>query len=137
MAGVGLFRCNLFISFPLRSRIRKEGEFVFVWTSEDVGTEEEALLKNVERMESDIVAGCFCNAAQVIGMKCLVTAVEVREAAMHLGRTEKILEIVDRRCMPALSRHEVAKIDEWTETALFQLHVCGKAVESVSSLLNA
>ncbi|KAH0933621.1 hypothetical protein HID58_010738 [Brassica napus] len=81
----------------------------------DVGTEEEALLKNVERMESDIVAGCFCNAAQVIGMKCLVTAVEVREAAMHLGRTEKILEIVDRRCMPALSHHEVAKIDEWTE----------------------
>ncbi|KAL0665956.1 hypothetical protein Bca4012_028660 [Brassica carinata] len=66
-----------------------------------------ALLKNVERMESDIIAGCFCNAAQVIGMKCLVTAVEVREAsvreaAMHLGRTEKILEIVDRRCMPAL-----------------------------------
>ncbi|KAL0769868.1 hypothetical protein Bca101_035018 [Brassica carinata] len=76
-----------------------------------------ALLKNVERMESDIIAGCFCNAAQVIGMKCLVTAVEVREAsvreaAMHLGRTEKILEIVDRRCMPALSHHEVAKIDE-------------------------
>ncbi|CAN6878549.1 unnamed protein product [Brassica oleracea] len=88
--------------------------------SRDVGTEEEALLKDVERMVSDIVAGCFCNAAQVIGMKCLVTAVEVREAsvreaAMHLGRTEKILEIVDRRCMPALSHYEVAKIDEWRE----------------------
>ncbi|KAG2263937.1 hypothetical protein Bca52824_071016 [Brassica carinata] len=88
--------------------------------SRDVGAEEEALLKDVERMVSDIVAGCFCNAAQVIGMKCLVTAVEVREAsvreaAMHLGRTEKILEIVDRRCMPALSHHEVAKIDEWRE----------------------
>ncbi|WZY85015.1 hypothetical protein YC2023_031399 [Brassica napus] len=87
--------------------------------SRDVGTEE-MLLKDVERMVSDIVAGCFCNAAQVIGMKCLVTAVEVREAsvreaAMHLGRTEKILEIVDRRCMPALSHHEVAKIDEWRE----------------------
>ncbi|KAL0890187.1 hypothetical protein Bca101_014170 [Brassica carinata] len=85
----------------------------------DIGTEE-FLLKDVERMVSDIVAGCFCNAAQVIGMKCLVTAVEVREAsvreaAMHLGRTEKILEIVDRRCMPALSHHKVAKIDEWRE----------------------
>ncbi|CAH8387774.1 unnamed protein product [Eruca vesicaria subsp. sativa] len=89
------------------------------YESRDVGTEE-TLLKDVEGMVSDIVAGCFCNAAQVIGMKCLVTAVEVREAsvreaAMHLGRTEKILEIVDRRCMPALSHHEVAKIDEWRE----------------------
>ncbi|KAJ0232968.1 Transmembrane protein [Hirschfeldia incana] len=90
------------------------------YESRDIGTEEEMLLKDVERMVSDIVAGCFCNAAQVIGMKCLVTAVEVREAsvreaAMHLGRTEKILEIVDRRCMPALSHHEVAKIDGWRE----------------------
>ncbi|KAG7616323.1 hypothetical protein ISN45_At04g018160 [Arabidopsis thaliana x Arabidopsis arenosa] len=81
---------------------------------------EETLLKDVEKMVSDIVSGCFCNTAQVIGMKCLVTAVEVREAsvreaAMHLGRTEKILEIVDRRCMPALSHHKVAKIDEWRE----------------------
>ncbi|KAG7542527.1 hypothetical protein ISN45_Aa07g024970 [Arabidopsis thaliana x Arabidopsis arenosa] len=81
---------------------------------------EKTLLKDVERMVSDIVSGCFCNTAQVIGMKCLVTAVEVREAsvreaAMHLGRTEKILEIVDRRCMPALSHHKVAKIDEWRE----------------------
>ena len=87
--------------------------------SRDVRTEE-MLLKDVERMVSGIVAGCFCNAAQVIGMKCLVTTVEVREAsvreaAMHLGRTEKILEIVDRRFMPALSHHEVAKIDEWRE----------------------
>ncbi|CAN7086737.1 unnamed protein product [Brassica oleracea var. botrytis] len=103
---------------------------LFVNTKSDLGAclrihdpqlkERDVLLKNVERMESDIVAGCFCNAAQVIGMKCVVTAVEVREAsvrevAMHLGRTEKILEIVDRRCMPALSHHEVAKIDEWTK----------------------
>ncbi|KAJ4866529.1 Uncharacterized protein Rs2_46082 [Raphanus sativus] len=90
------------------------------YESRDIGTEEETLLRDVERMVSDIVSGCFCNAAQVIGMKCLVTAVEVREAsvreaAMHLGRTEKILEIVDRRCMPALSHHQVAKIDEWRE----------------------
>ncbi|CAA7015550.1 unnamed protein product [Microthlaspi erraticum] len=86
----------------------------------NVGSEEETVLKDVERMVSDIVAGCFCNTAEVIGIKCLVTAVEVREAsvreaAMHLGRTEKILEIVDRRCMPALSQHKVAKIDEWRE----------------------
>ncbi|KAL1194593.1 hypothetical protein V5N11_031419 [Cardamine amara subsp. amara] len=89
------------------------------YESRNIGTEE-TLLKDVEMMISDIVAGCFCNTAHVIGMKCLVTAVEVREAsvreaAMHLGRTEKILEIVDRRCMPALSHHKMAKIDEWRE----------------------
>ncbi|KAF8098220.1 hypothetical protein N665_0271s0036 [Sinapis alba] len=87
--------------------------------SRNIGTED-TLFKEVERMVSDIVAGCFCNTARVVGMQCLVTAVEVREAsvreaAMHLGRTEKILEIVDRRCIPALSHHKVAKIDGWRE----------------------
>ncbi|CAN8324921.1 unnamed protein product [Cochlearia groenlandica] len=82
--------------------------------------EEETVFKDVESMVSDIIAGCFCNTAHVIGMKCLVTSVEVREAsvreaAMHLGRTEKILEIIDKRCMPVLSHHKAAKIDEWRE----------------------
>ncbi|CAH8343037.1 unnamed protein product [Eruca vesicaria subsp. sativa] len=89
------------------------------YESRNTGTED-TLFKEVERMVSDIVAGCFCNTARVVGMQCLVTAVEVREAsvreaAMHLGRTEKILEIVDRRCMPSLSHHKVAKIDGWRE----------------------
>ncbi|CAA7015546.1 unnamed protein product, partial [Microthlaspi erraticum] len=90
------------------------------YESRNVGREEETLLREVERMVSDIVAGCFCNTARVVGMKCLVTAVEVREAsvreaAMHLGRTEKILEIVDRRCIPALSHLKVADMDGWRE----------------------
>ncbi|XP_022564048.2 uncharacterized protein LOC106358813 isoform X1 [Brassica napus] len=89
------------------------------YESRNIGTED-TLFREVERMVSDIVAGCFCNTARVVGMQCLVTAVEVREAsvreaAMHLGRTEKILEIVDRRCIPALSHHKVAKIDGWRE----------------------
>ncbi|KAG2315285.1 hypothetical protein Bca52824_018407 [Brassica carinata] len=89
------------------------------YESRNIGTED-TLFREVERMVSDIVAGCFCNTARVVGMQCLVTAVEVREAlvreaAMHLGRTEKILEIVDRRCIPALSHHKVAEIDGWRE----------------------
>ncbi|VVB12763.1 unnamed protein product [Arabis nemorensis] len=90
------------------------------YEAREIGREEETLLKEVERMVSDIIAGCFCNTARVVGMKCLVTAVEVREAsvreaAMHLGRTEKILEIVDRRSMPEMSHQKVANIDGWRE----------------------
>ncbi|KAJ4872091.1 Uncharacterized protein Rs2_46262 [Raphanus sativus] len=90
------------------------------YEARNIGTEDDTLFREVERMVSDIVAGCFCNTARVVGMQCLVTAVEVREAsvreaAMHLGRTEKILEIVDRRCIPALSHLKVAKIDGWRE----------------------
>lgn len=54
----------------------------------------------------DIVAGCFCDTAQGIGMKCLVREVEVREtmvkeAEEHVGTS--YFEIVDRRCMHAFS----------------------------------
>ncbi|KFK31360.1 hypothetical protein AALP_AA6G102400 [Arabis alpina] len=87
------------------------------YESRDYGTGE-ALFKKLETIISDIVSGCFCNVAQVISAKCLVTAVEVREesvrgAALHLGRTEKILEIVERRCLPELRCDQMKKIDEW------------------------
>lgn len=78
----------------------------------------EAVLRKLETTISDIVSGCFCNVGQVISVKCLVTAVEVREesvrgAALHLGKTEKILEIVERRCLPKLSCDQMKNIDEW------------------------
>ncbi|KAL0736725.1 hypothetical protein Bca4012_012935 [Brassica carinata] len=83
----------------------------------DYGTVE-ALLRKLENTISDIVSGCFCNVVQVVSVKCLVTAVEVREesvrgAALHLGRTEKILEIVERRRLPELRCDQMKNIDEW------------------------
>ncbi|XP_023637128.1 uncharacterized protein LOC17882160 isoform X2 [Capsella rubella] len=90
---------------------------LYSYESRDYGTGE-ALLKNLETTISDIVAGCFCNVGQVISVKCLVTAVEVREesvrgAALHLGKTEKIIEIVERRCLPELKCDQMKSIDEW------------------------
>ncbi|XP_010490744.1 PREDICTED: uncharacterized protein LOC104768452 isoform X1 [Camelina sativa] len=87
------------------------------YESRDYGTGE-ALLKKLETTISDIVSGCFCNVGQVISIKCLVTAVEVREesvrgAALHLGKTEKIIEIVERRCLPELKCDRMKNIDEW------------------------
>lgn len=110
------------------STYRISQTFLMKYESRNIETEE-TLLKDVERMVSDIVSGCFCNTAQVIGMKCLVTAVEVREAsvreaAMHLGRTEKILDIVERKCMPDLPHHKVAKIDEWREFYRTNKSIC-------------
>ncbi|CAH8379408.1 unnamed protein product [Eruca vesicaria subsp. sativa] len=87
------------------------------YKTRDYGTEE-ALLRKLETTISDIVSGCFCNVVQVVSVKCLVTAVEVREesvrgAALHLGRTEKILEIVERRRLPELRCDQLKNIDEW------------------------
>ncbi|KAJ4882313.1 Uncharacterized protein Rs2_32406 [Raphanus sativus] len=87
------------------------------YETRDYGTGE-ALLRKLETTISDIVSGCFCNVVQVVSVKCLVTAVEVREesvrgAALHLGRTEKILEIVERRRLPELRCDQMKNIDEW------------------------
>ncbi|CAN6867270.1 unnamed protein product [Brassica oleracea] len=87
------------------------------YETRDYGTGE-ALLRKLETTISDIVSGCFCNVVQVVSVKCLVTAVEVREesvrgAALHLGRTEKILEIVERRRLPELRCDQLKNIDEW------------------------
>ncbi|KAF8105042.1 hypothetical protein N665_0163s0015 [Sinapis alba] len=87
------------------------------YESRDYGTGE-ALLRKLETTISDIVSGCFCNVVQVVSVKCLVTAVEVREesvrgAALHLGKTEKILEIVERRRLPELRCDQMKNIDEW------------------------
>ncbi|XP_010518731.1 PREDICTED: uncharacterized protein LOC104798374 [Tarenaya hassleriana] len=88
----------------------------------------EDLFKEMERMISDIVSGCLANTPLVISMKCLVTAVEVREesvgkAALHLGRTEKILEIIEKRRIPELSPDQMGKIDEWRTFFRFHLSV--------------
>ncbi|KAL1214019.1 hypothetical protein V5N11_007380 [Cardamine amara subsp. amara] len=97
----------------------------------------EALLKKVETTISDIVSGCFCNVAQVISIKCLVTAVEVREesvrgAALHLGKTEKILEIVERRCLPELRCDQMKNIDEWRAFYKINSSECNNYNNSVS-----
>ncbi|CAA7021181.1 unnamed protein product [Microthlaspi erraticum] len=100
------------------------------YESRDYGTGED-LLRKIESIISDIVSGCFCNVAQVISAKCLVTAVEVREesvraAALHLGRTEKILEIVERRCLPDLRCDKMKNIDEWRAFYKLNSSECNK-----------
>ncbi|CAA0408245.1 unnamed protein product [Arabidopsis thaliana] len=99
---------------------------LLTYESRDYGTGE-ALLRKLESTVSDIVSGCFCNVAQVISVKCLVSAVEVREesvrgAALHLGRTEKILEILERRRLPKLRCDQMKNIDEWR--AFYKINSC-------------
>ncbi|KAL6227469.1 hypothetical protein ACLB2K_001427 [Fragaria x ananassa] len=69
-------------------------------------------------MISDIVGACLANSQRVIAMKCFNSKIEEREAtvrhAVHtLGKTERILEIVNKGIPPDLDPQQMGCIDEW------------------------
>ncbi|KAL6222684.1 hypothetical protein ACLB2K_006075 [Fragaria x ananassa] len=69
-------------------------------------------------MISDIVGACLTNSQKVIAMKCFNSKIEEREAtvrhAVHtLGKTERILEIVNKGIPQDLDPQQMGCIDEW------------------------
>ncbi|KAL6220319.1 hypothetical protein ACLB2K_008075 [Fragaria x ananassa] len=69
-------------------------------------------------MISDIVGACLTNSQKVIAMKCFNSKIEEREAtvrhAVHtLGKTEMILEIVNKGIPPDLDPQRMGCIDKW------------------------
>lgn len=69
-------------------------------------------------MISDIVGACLTNTQQVVAMKCFNSKIEEREEtvrhAVHiLGKTQRILEIVNKGIPPDLDPHQMGCIDEW------------------------
>ncbi|GAV83436.1 hypothetical protein CFOL_v3_26883 [Cephalotus follicularis] len=69
-------------------------------------------------MISDILGACLTNLKRVIASKCLNSSIEgreesVRHAVCLLGKTEKILRMLDQRAFPCTSPDQMACIDEW------------------------
>ncbi|KAH7514157.1 hypothetical protein FEM48_Zijuj11G0058900 [Ziziphus jujuba var. spinosa] len=78
----------------------------------------EQLFEAISDMISDILGACLTNFQQAISIKCLSSAIETREdsvrhAVFALGRTIKILKILERKALPSLETHQMASIDEW------------------------
>ncbi|KAL5815193.1 hypothetical protein ACOSQ3_025989 [Xanthoceras sorbifolium] len=78
----------------------------------------ERLFEALAVMISDIVGACLTNIPHVISMKCLRSAIEereesVRQAVFLLGKTKKILKILDQKGTPSLHPDKLATIDEW------------------------
>nr|GEX50362.1 hypothetical protein CTI12_AA045380 [Tanacetum cinerariifolium] len=76
------------------------------------------LLEWISNMIADILCACFTNLPCVIKMMCHHDAIEkredsVRSAAQLLGRSRKILEILNTRQLPNLDVDSMADIGKW------------------------
>ncbi|XP_071700400.1 uncharacterized protein [Rutidosis leptorrhynchoides] len=79
---------------------------------------DEELFEWISNMIADILFACFTNLPQVITMKCNEGSLEKREesirtAAQLLGKSKKILNILQMRHLPTLDPDTMAYIDEW------------------------
>ncbi|KAL7098491.1 hypothetical protein ACP275_09G020900 [Erythranthe tilingii] len=78
----------------------------------------EELFERLSVMISDIFAACLTNLVSVIILKCHSNAIEereesVRQAAILLGESEEILEILEKRELPRLDPKKAGDIEEW------------------------
>ncbi|KAI3454477.1 hypothetical protein Pfo_011140 [Paulownia fortunei] len=79
---------------------------------------DEELFERLSIMISDILAACLTNLVHVITLKCHSSAIKEREknvsqAAVLLGESEGILEILQQRKLPSLDPEKAANIEEW------------------------
>ncbi|KAL7138972.1 hypothetical protein ABFS83_09G019200 [Erythranthe nasuta] len=78
----------------------------------------EELFERLSVMISDIFAACLTNLVSVIILKCHSNAIEEREesvgqAAILLGESEEVLEIIQKIDLPNLDPKKAANIEEW------------------------
>lgn len=69
-------------------------------------------------MISDILAACLTNLAHVIIFKCHNNAIKdreesLRQAAVLLGESREILELLQQPRLPSLDHEKAANIEEW------------------------
>ncbi|KAK4437250.1 hypothetical protein Salat_0058900 [Sesamum alatum] len=79
---------------------------------------DEQLFELLSIMISEIIAACLTNLARVITLKCHRNAIKereesIRQAALLLGESEEILEILQQRDIPNLDPEKSADIEEW------------------------
>lgn len=78
----------------------------------------ERLFEVLSVMISDIVGACLTNLPRVISLNCLSSIFEEREESVRntvylLGRSEKILKIIEQKGIPSLHPEEMVLIDKW------------------------
>ncbi|MED6133719.1 hypothetical protein PIB30_030692 [Stylosanthes scabra] len=78
----------------------------------------ERLFESLKGMICDILGACLTNLPHVISTKCLNSAIEEREDsvryAVHvLGKTKKIIEMLEKRAFPVLDFGKATNIEDW------------------------
>lgn len=76
------------------------------------------IFEKLSRTISDIIAACLTNLEHVMFTECSRSSIEerkdsVRFAALLLGRTAKVMKILNQREFPCLDSEQLASIDEW------------------------
>ncbi|XP_011072150.1 uncharacterized protein LOC105157439 [Sesamum indicum] len=79
---------------------------------------DEKLFKLLSIMIADIIAACLTNLARVITLKCHRNAIKereesIRQAALLLGESVEILEILQQLEIPNLDPEKAANIEDW------------------------
>ncbi|XP_045789717.1 uncharacterized protein LOC123884623 isoform X1 [Trifolium pratense] len=69
-------------------------------------------------MISDILGACLTNLPHVISTKCLSTSIEeredrVRQAVYILGKTKKIIEMLEKRAFPRVNFCRGTNVEDW------------------------
>ncbi|KAK7265919.1 hypothetical protein RJT34_33544 [Clitoria ternatea] len=78
----------------------------------------ERLFEEVKVMISDILGACLTNLPYVISTKCLNSTIEeredtVREAVFILGKTKKIIQMLEKRAFPQVDFCRATFIEDW------------------------
>ncbi|KAL3497476.1 hypothetical protein ACH5RR_040208 [Cinchona calisaya] len=74
--------------------------------------------EKLSTMIAEIIGACFTNLPHVISEQCHKSAIEERTYRVHhaillLGKTEKILEILEKQSLPSSNPEHLLHIDHW------------------------
>jgi hypothetical protein len=69
-------------------------------------------------MISDILGACLTNLPHVISTKCLSSSIEeredrVRQTVYVLGKTKKIIEMLEKRAFPSVDFCRGTNVEDW------------------------
>jgi hypothetical protein len=78
----------------------------------------EKLFEVLTVMISDILGACLTNLPHVISIKCLSSSIEeredrVRQAVYVLGKTKKIIEMLEKRAFPRVNFCRGTNVEDW------------------------
>lgn len=95
-------------------------------SEEEKEVSDEVLFERLSVIIADILAACLTNLPRAINTMCHFSAIErreerVREAFVLVGKTEKIVEYLQKQEWPLRDLDRAASIDEWR--ALFQQEI--------------
>ncbi|XP_076929685.1 uncharacterized protein LOC143594195 [Bidens hawaiensis] len=88
------------------------------FNEQEIALNDEEIFEWLSTIIADVLLACFTNLPRVVQMKCHHSAIEKRGdniqiAAQLLGKSKKILKILEERPLPDIDQDSMAYIDKW------------------------